>query len=88
MSILWSYLFGAMFFLLCSYMRSPTSDGFEPKERKKQLASENDIEEEQKQELYNLDTLRINEKLLALVLNNWTLGFLGLYFYLYHLFDN
>ena len=88
MSILWSYLFGAMFFLFCSYLRSPTSDGFEPKERKNQLASKYDIEEEQRQELYNLDTLRINEKLLALVLNNWTLGFLGIYFYFYQLFDN
>ena len=40
------------------------------------------------QELYNLDTLRINEKLLALVSNNWTIAFLGLYFYVYQLFDN
>ena len=41
-------------------------------------------------ELYNLDTLRINERLLALVLNNWTIAYLGLYFYVYtdYLFDN
>lgn len=39
-------------------------------------------------ELFDLDTLRINERLLDLVSNNWTVGYIGYYFYLYQLFDN
>ena len=30
MGILWSYLFGTMWFLFCSFLRAPTSDGFGP----------------------------------------------------------
>ena len=39
-------------------------------------------------ELFNLDTLRIHERLLDLVLDNWAVAYLGYYFYLYKLFDN
>ena len=39
-------------------------------------------------ELFDLDTLRINSRLLDLVQDNWTVGYLGYYFYVYQISEN
>ena len=88
MSIIWSYLFGSMWFLLCSFLRAPTSDGFGPQKRKALVEQEEeDVDEETLYELFDRDILRINSRLLDLVLENFVVGFLGFYFYCYQLFE-
>ena len=65
MAIIKSYMFGAMFFLFCSYFRLPTAAGFGPIERKAN-GSEADAKE-LKYELYDLDFLKVNARLLNMV---------------------
>ena len=81
MSLIWSYIFGSMSFLLSSFFRAPTAEGFGPVKRKRLMERESDIDTYD--ELVDRDMLRINSRLVEMFIDTFTTCYIGVYFYMY-----